>query len=270
MLGRMRHGPSSEPLVSIVFPGYNPGAEIESTWQSIRRFLHDEPGCWEIIFVCDGCTDGSPARLEELTRSESERVRVLSYAPNRGKGFAVRHGLAAATGDFRIFTDIDLAYPWDDVLRVVKALRAGADMVIASRQHPESRVTVPAALQGYVYRRYLQSQVFAGLAHLLLPITQPDSQAGLKGMTASVAARLLPHLQCDGFCFDCDLLTGCKRFGIPVHEVPVNVHYHDQASTTGLFAITRMVRELWRIRRRWQQVAELPLPRADAGSKKAA
>src|SRR5262249_32473764 len=83
-------------LTSLVFPTYNPGPLVERTWRDVRAFLHGAPGEWEILFVCDGCNDGSPERLAELSRAEGERVRVLSYTPNRGKGYAVRHGLAAA------------------------------------------------------------------------------------------------------------------------------------------------------------------------------
>src|SRR5439155_14617598 len=99
-----------EPLLSLVFPTYNPGAVLERTCREVERFLDQAREAWEIVFVCDGCTDGTPARLVELARRQGARVQVVSYAPNRGKGHAVRLGLAAARGAWRIFTDIDLAY----------------------------------------------------------------------------------------------------------------------------------------------------------------
>jgi len=54
----------------------------------------------------------------------------------------------------------------------------------------------------------------------MLPLTLNDTQAGLKGTTAEVAERVLPNLTCDGFGFDCELLTACARYGIPVTEMP--------------------------------------------------
>ena len=71
-------------------------------------------------------------------------------------------------------------------------------------------------------------------------------------MTAEVAESLVPHLACDGFDFDCELLTACARSGIPVEEVPVCVCYDSAASTTGLWSGLRMLGDLWRIRRRWR------------------
>jgi len=240
-------------LTSLVFPAYNPGTLVERTWSEVQAFLRRAPGNWEMLFVCDGCTDGTAERLAEWTRAEADRVRVLRYAPNRGKGYAVRHGLMAARGQWRLFTDVDLAYGFDDILRVAATLRSGAAVAIASRLHPASRLLLPAALQGYAYRRHVQSLVFSRLVRLLLPLRQLDTQAGLKGLSASAANALLPHLRSEGFEFDCELLTACARFGLPVAEVPVCVRYEDALSTTTLQTAGQMLRALWKIRRTWKQ-----------------
>jgi len=173
--------------------------------------------------------------------------------PTRGKGHAVRQGLRAARGQWRVFTDIDLAYGVEDVLRLAQTLQGGADVAIASRYHPQSRVTLPPQLQGYAYRRYLQSLAFSVLVRWLLPVTQKDTQAGLKGLSARAADMVLPYLRCCGFEFDCELLTACSCFGLNVVEVPVCVRYQDSASTTSLRSVARMVGELWKIRRAWRK-----------------
>jgi hypothetical protein len=249
-------------LTSLVFPAYNPGPLIERTWAAVRDFLDQAPGRWEVLFVCDGCTDGTPERLAALIGPAPGPARLLSYIPNRGKGYAVRHGLLAARGRWRLFTDVDLAYGFDDVLRLARALQAGADVAIGSRLHPDSRLLVPPRLQGYAFRRHLQSQLFSALVRWLLPLTQHDTQAGLKGLSAAAAEAVLPRLACNGFGFDCELLTACARFGLAVTEVPVCVRYDDRASTTGLGTTVRMVRELLKIRRAWREVpaAGPPLP----------
>jgi glycosyltransferase involved in cell wall biosynthesis len=247
MYGRSRN----DALLSLVLPTYNPGPFLDRTCREVIHFLEAGEGEWEILFVCDGCTDGSPARLERWARSRPEPIRVLSYFPNCGKGYAVRRGLAAARGRWRLFTDVDLAYSWDDVRRVAAALQAGADLAIASRTHPDSRTVVLSGLEGYAYRRHLQSLVFSALVRLLLRLPQRDTQAGLKGISAAAAERLLPCLRCDGFGFDCELLAAGVRQGLSIAEVPVWVRYDGASSTTNLRAIARMVRDLCRIRRRW-------------------
>lgn len=241
-----------ESVTSLVLPAFNPGPLIERTWYEVKDFLSWAPGAWEVLFVCDGCTDGTPDRLAELVRPETRRVRVLSYQANRGKGYAVRHGLLAARGQWRLFTDVDLAYGFDDMIRLARVLQAGADVAIGSRLHPDSRVIVPPRLQGYAFRRHLQGRLFSLLARWLLPVTQHDTQAGLKGLSAAATRLVLPHLTCNGFGFDCELLTACARTGLSVCEVPVSVRYQDAASTTGLGTMFRTLRDLWAIRRHWR------------------
>jgi hypothetical protein len=243
-------------LTSLIFPTYHPaGAVLEATCRAVERFLADAADPWEILFVCDGCTDGTPARLMAWARRFGDRVRVLAYGPNRGKGHAVRAGLAAARGEYRVFTDVDLAYSLDAVAQVAAVLRGGAAVAIASRTHPDSRALVPPHLHGYAYRRHLQSQAFSALVRRLLPITQRDTQAGLKGLSARAARLLLPRLHCDGFAFDCELLTACARLGLAVTEVPVQVRYDTTQTTTNLRSTLRMLRSLWGIRRAWRGVA---------------
>ncbi len=243
-------------LTSLVLPAYNPGTFLDHTCREIQRFLREAPGAWEILFVCDGCRDDSPARLQDWARGQGERVRVIAYAPNRGKGYAVRRGLMEARGRWRLFTDVDLAYRFEDILRVAETLRHGADVAIGSRVHPRSQVLAPANLLGYAYRRHVQSTAFSALVRLLLPLTQKDTQAGLKGMSAQAARVVLPRLTCNGFGFDCELLTACVRQRLTVAEVPVCVRLTDAGTTTGLRAMGRMVSDLWRIRRAWR--AQLP------------
>jgi glycosyltransferase involved in cell wall biosynthesis len=270
MEARVGPGDRDGPLTSIVFPTYNPGSLIERTWREVSRFRRQEGGNWEILFVCDGCTDGTPERLTEWTAEKPGIARVLSYSPNRGKGYAVRHGLALARGQYRIFADVDLAYDFADIVRLAKTLWWGADIAIASRTHQDSTMLLPTSLQGYAYRRSLQSLVFSGLVRLLLPLHQRDTQAGLKGMSARAAETVLPTLRCDGFGFDCELLTAGVRLGFSIQEVPVCIRFEGKQSTTGFRSMARMIKDLWKIRRAWRRFDVPPAPATDAGRRRAA
>ncbi len=251
-------------MTSLILPAYNPGPAVERTWVAVRDFVRTRPEPWEVVFVCDGCTDGTGDRLGKLVGRGrlGFDVQVIDYPHNRGKGFAVRTGLLAARGDRRVFTDVDLAYPFDAVARIDDELRAGAGVAIASREHPDSVTELPPRCLGYAYRRRVQSHVFRAVARALLPVPFADTQAGLKGMTAEVAEAIVPQLRCDGFGFDCEFLTACARFGVPITEVPVRVRYADAASSTGgVRTMLRMVRELWAVRRAWPAGAVAPAMR---------
>jgi dolichyl-phosphate beta-glucosyltransferase len=243
--------------ISLVIPTYRPGKALEKTWIELSRFVSFQPDAWEVLFVCDGCPDFSQERLSQLVReTQATWCRVLSYAENRGKGYAVRAGLRAAHGAVRLFTDVDLAYSFSDLLEVVGQLQAGAAAVIANREHPLSTVELPFHLFSHLRRRRLQSGIFNCLVRALLGVQARDTQAGLKGMSATVAEQLLPRLACHGFSFDCELLVACDRMGIPITEIPAHVKYVDSASTTGAHSFWSMLKDLWRIRRQWG--GELP------------
>ncbi len=252
------------PLTSLILPTYNPGTDIERTWNAVKRFRARSAMNWEILFVCDGCTDGTPEKLEQMNAASDGSIRVVSYPENRGKGHAVRVGMHAAQGQWRIFTDVDLAYTFRSVERIARALRSGADVAIASRDHPESEWILPSHLIRYISQRQRQSRIFGWLARRLLPLTHHDTQAGLKGLSQRAVEKIMPRMRCAGFGFDCELLTACVRLGIPVVEVPIRVRYRDAASTTSKLAIFRMVRELFRIRRDWRDVLPEPLGQVDS------
>jgi dolichyl-phosphate beta-glucosyltransferase len=242
-------------VTSLVLPVFNPGAAIEQTWLAVRQFLAaraKQSDSWEALFVLDGCTDETPERLARLANRNDGCMRVLDDPINRGKGYAVRSGLLAARGSIRIFTDVDLAYSFEDILHVAASIRAGALVAVGSRSHPDSRIQIPPHVLGYTFRRAIQGRLFGRIARLLLPISLQDTQAGLKGMNASVAESILPHLTCSGFGFDCEFLTACARSGIQPIEIPVCVRYENATSTTGPRAGLQMIRELWQIRREWR------------------
>jgi dolichyl-phosphate beta-glucosyltransferase len=240
-------------VFSLVLPTFNPGDKIDTTHAAVVRFVRARPEAWEVLFVLDGCTDGTGERLDRLCEADPDpRVKVLGDATNRGKGHAVRVGLLAATGAVRVFTDVDLAYDFDDILKVASAVTHSTPAAVACRNHPDSLLLIPDRMLWYAFRRKVQSLAFRTATRLLLGLRHADTQAGLKAFSADVVRRVFPELACDGFGFDCELLLALKRAKVPVRELPVRVKY-EEGSTTGTGTGFRMLRELWGIRRRWRK-----------------
>src|SRR4051794_24930331 len=100
----------TEPLVSLVVPTYN---EARTIAEVVRRAVATDLSL-EIIVVDDGSTDGTADLLESL-RGEIAAMTVLRHDVNRGKGAAVRDGIAATTGDFVVIQDADLEYDPKDL-----------------------------------------------------------------------------------------------------------------------------------------------------------
>ncbi len=115
--------------VSIVIPCYNESATI---LRLVERVLTAPIGAREVIIVDDGSTAGTRAILREAI--EPLVSLVLYHDRNRGKGAAVRSGIARATGDIVIIQDADLEYDPHEYPRLIQPiLQDGADVVYGSR-----------------------------------------------------------------------------------------------------------------------------------------
>jgi len=199
--------------LSLILPVYNGARVLPDRIREVRAWLDAQPRPTELIVVDDGSTDGTPGILGGV-------AGALRLDRNRGKGHAVRAGLAAATGDYRLFIDADHALPPENADRVVAALDAGADVAIGSRAHPQSRIEGEgldlAVRVGF-------GRVFNLLARACAVPGCRDTQLGLKGLTAAAARLLLPHCSVDRFAFDVELLFHARRLGLSVTEVPVRM-----------------------------------------------
>ena len=93
----------------------------------------------EIVFVDDGSTDATYARLQDITRSHSD-TRIVQHPANRGLGAALRTGFAHARGDVVVTTDSDGTYRFTEIPALLAGLKPGVDIVTASPYHRRGRV----------------------------------------------------------------------------------------------------------------------------------
>ncbi len=125
--------------LSLVIPAYNEAGRIGGTVTHVCEYLDRQPYDWEVIVVIDG---GPKAAADEARAAAGARsnVRVIENDVNRGKGYSVRRGFSEARGDRLVFIDADLSLPIEGLDGMMARFDAGADVVIASRTAPGSRV----------------------------------------------------------------------------------------------------------------------------------
>src|SRR4029077_15817618 len=186
--------------------------------------------------------------LEEFARTH-DYARVLQNAVNRGKGYSVARGMLAARGRHRVFTDVDLAYPLDQVHRIVDDLANGADVAIACRVLPESRYLMSPSFFHYLYTRHLMSRAFNKVVRTFLLPGILDTHAGLKGFTAAAATLCFSRTTIPGFGFDIECLYVAQQHGLSIKQTAVNFRY-DEEPTTVRFArdSQRMFADIWQVR----------------------
>ncbi len=200
---------------SIVIPAFNEARRLPPYLEEIIAFFDGRGAPYEVIVVDDGSRDGTAERVRETAGPAP--VRVIPLAGNEGKGAAVRHGMLAAVGAYRMFADADGATPIDELKRLEAALTAGADVAIGSRALTGPGVSVVARPH-----RIVAGRVFNGLvARIGLPDVG-DSQCGFKAFTARAAEAIFSKLRTRGFGFDVELLMLAKWQGFKVAEVAVN------------------------------------------------
>jgi glycosyltransferase involved in cell wall biosynthesis len=225
------------PALTVILPCYNEAERLPGTLQALLTHLSAAPGKVEVLVVDDGSTDAT-VTVAEAVAAADRRVRVLSYGPNRGKGFAVRTGMLAAQGDLVVFTDADGSYRPGDLDRIVEALDQ-APVAIGSRAGDPS---------GPVARR-AASRVFNLAIRGTLGLPFGDTQSGLKGFRRPAARQIFRQARVDGFAFDVEVLWLARQLRLEVTEVQVQAMERQGSKVQMVADALEMLGEVWAVRR---------------------
>ena len=229
-------------LLSIIIPAYNEEQRLGLNLGSVLDYLNTYSPNYELIIVDDGSTDNT-AKIVTQTIAKNPRAQLITYRPNRGKGYAVRAGVLASQGDPVLFMDADLSTPLSEVSRILKFLH-GVDIVIGSRAQPKSQINKRPPL----FRR-LASFIFDQIKYALVGLSRfKDTQCGFKIFRGPIARQLFAQSQIDRFMFDVEILYLAERTGLRIREMPVS--WADMPGSKVRFweGVVNMFRDLWRIR----------------------
>jgi dolichyl-phosphate beta-glucosyltransferase len=230
------------PHLTIVIPAYNEKSRIAPTLERVTDYLGRQPWPADIIVVLDGSTDGTRSEIARVCGSASN-VTVLDHAVNRGKGYAVRTGMLAATGRYVLFTDADLSTPIEEASRLLAALDAGADVAIGSRALTASNVAIRQP-----WWRESMGRTFNWFVQLLTVRGISDTQCGFKCFRREAAQRVFALQRLERFAFDVEVLWIAQRFGYRIVELPVTWRNDPSSTVNPLVDSTRMLLDLVRIR----------------------
>jgi len=201
------------PRVTVILPAYNESDNVGKMLQAMGKTLDGIAVSHEVILVDDGSTDDT---RQKAIRTNVPGLRVVWYNENIGKGYALKYGARFALGKFVFFMDSDLDIEPSNLVRYLKGVQ-DADLVIASKRHPRSKVEEP------LMRRML-SLGFHILVRLLAGIRVSDTQAGLKAFRSESLRKILPLLTVKNYAFDVEVLTVAQLLKMRIVELPLTVH----------------------------------------------
>lgn len=200
------------PCASVILPMYNEGEHIADNLLSVLKILKTLPYNWELLIINDGSTDNSCRKAEE-TLQGIKNARVISYQPNRGRGYALRTGFAEAKGEYIITTESDLSWGADIILKLLDRLKTGdLDMVIAS----------PYLKGGRLENVPLKRAFLSRFGNKILCFAAPGGLTMLSGMTRGYKREAITalDLDSDGKEIHLEIISKANTLGYRIGEIP--------------------------------------------------
>lgn len=232
--------------LSIIVPAYNEEARLGDSVGKILGYLKRENPLGELIIVDDGSNDKTAEIAEDACAAFPDiKSKVIRYEKNRGKGYAVKTGLLAATADIALFSDADLSTPISELPKLVEPIKNGAfDVTFGSRALDRSLIGTHQP-----WRREQGGKVFNFIVKNLTNLPFWDTQCGFKAFNMTKFRPLLDVMQIERFGFDVEFLYVANYRGLRLKEIPVRWDHCDGTTVSVFRDSQRMFSEVRQIRR---------------------
>lgn len=236
--------------MSVVIPVYNEEKTVAGTVAAVRSWLEERGRSYEIVVIDNASEDGTVDRVRPLLDGAAERL--LRNAVNRGKGFSVRRGMLATSGELRLLCDADCVPSLASLDHMVE-LMGDADVVIGSRNIHGSQVgrTQPIS-------RRIASWNFLALCRLVLNEPSRDIFCGFKLFRAAAATAAFSRQSLDGWAFDIEVLALARRLGFRIRESGIVWNDREGSRLHMHRVLVPVTRELLQARRNVRAVEARP------------
>lgn len=224
-------------LISLIIPSYKQEKTIVADISRIKKVMDSLKKSYEIIVVIDGYLDKS---REILKKKKIAKVKVVGYANNHGKGYAVRYGMANSKGNIIAFLDAGMDLNPEALSLALDYMKWNkADIVIGSKLHPLSKVQYP-------WQRKVLSFGYRTLAKMLFGLSVSDTQVGLKVFRRKVLEDVLPRLLVKRYAFDIEILSVAYYLDYKkIIEAPVELTFGDWSSITSSNFLQTIIKMMW-------------------------
>ncbi len=204
-------------LISVIVPAFKQEKTIVHDLKRIKEVLDSLRYNSELICVVDGVIDNTFNEAKKYAKN-IKGVKVIGYETNKGKGYAVRFGMAASRGDVVGFIDAGMDINPNGLAMLLEHFEwYNADIIVGSKRHPVSKVEYP-------WQRKILSAGYQVLTFLLFGLRIRDSQVGLKFFKRAVLEKVLPRLLVKTYAFDIEILAVANSLGYKrIFEAPIDL-----------------------------------------------
>ena len=202
-------------ILSVVIPVYNEVETVRTIIETVREVPLPGGLEKEIVVVDDCSTDGTKEVLADLERDGS--IRVAFHERNRGKGAALRTGIATTRGDIVLIQDADLEYDPREYPKLIEPILAGrADVVYGSRfSGGESKRVL-------FYWHYVGNRFLTTLSNMFTNINLTDMETCYKVFRGEIIRGI--RIEEDRFGFEPEVTSKVARLGCRIYEVGISYH----------------------------------------------
>lgn len=194
-------------MLSIVVPCFNEEAVLSTTHERLARVL--DATLFEIVYVDDGSTDATWAKLCEIQKKDA-RVRLVRLSRNFGHQMASTAGLQHASGEAAVLIDADLQDPPEVIPEMVAKWREGYEVVYGSR----------ASRQGEGWFKSVTAKAFYRVINKLSEVPIPLDTGDFRLMDRRVVDALLAMPERDRFLRGMVSWVGFRQTSLPYVRQP--------------------------------------------------
>ncbi len=228
--------------LSVIVPAWNEAEVLKQTLPELHAYLKTLSYTFELLVADDGSTDNTHQVVESL-RKKLPGLHHVGYKVNKGKGGTLNHAFSKAKGDYQAFIDADLTIDKTMIGQEITALKAGADIAIASKHAKGAQVDYPLL-------RIIASYGFTLFTRVIFGMKLTDFQCGCKAFKKAAIQSLLPTIKTQGFMWDTEVLVKAQQKHYKIVELPARVKPDERRSKVRVFRDTwRMFRGLLALKR---------------------
>ena len=237
--------------LSVILPLYNEEKRLNNLFVEISGFKFLNKNKIEFIFVNDGSNDNSYFLINNFISENKNKLdlKLISYKTNKGKGFALKKGVAKAKHDWIITVDIDLSVKLDQIVtwKKKKLLSKKLKVYFGSRLLNKSKVEAKKnrKFAGLIFNIILRKILNSNLLNI------KDTQCGYKLYKKNIAKKIFKKLTENGYIHDVEILILLQKSKILVKETPVEWKHKHGSKINLLIDSIVMLKDLFILKKKY-------------------